>query len=77
MEQSSIQIPPDEKKLADKLRNQWKKKTPRGLSKRDVEVMTDEDILDCYYISNETIEDILENAVEIRKFGSLSDDDFS
>ena len=66
-----------EKQQADQIRNMWRKKCPVGLSPADIERMDDEDILDCWHIGNESIEDVFKNAAETRIFGIYENDDFS
>ena len=55
----------------------WLKKPPEGLFKSDIQQMTDEDILDCWHIANETLDDIFSNATKIRYFEVSNKDDFS
>ena len=53
---------------AEQIRNIWRKKRPEGLSKSEVETMPDPDVLDLYYILDETLDEIFQNADEIELF---------
>ena len=51
---------------AERIRNIWRKERPEGLSKNEVETMPDSHVLDLNHILNEDLDDIFDNAEEIR-----------
>jgi len=60
-EYDSTPLSEKEKELANEIRNKWREKCPQGLFPSDVERMSDDELLECNHMSNETIDDIFEN----------------
>jgi hypothetical protein len=60
---------------ADKIRRNWLKHPPEGYSKKEIERMSDNTLLDIDYFLSESIEDIFENAEMIDIIGFDDDDD--
>jgi len=55
---------------ADQIRKLWLANPPEGLSKREVERMPDSHIVDLWNVLDESLEEIFENAEEIRIYGA-------